>query len=204
MRTLGIYSQQFLYITFSNVNWFIMLYTTSLLLIFIINGILYLLTAFIQCLLPPPPLVTTHVFLYEFVCFFLVYNIVIGISIASKKIMMISLSTIYRLKGIILLLTAFPALYIPLLLLFRHFDGAQQARISCPSLSPRVCSNSCSLSWWCHPTMSSSVTSSPLALNLSQHQGLFQWVSFSHQVAKVLELKLKDQSLQWIFRTDFL
>ena len=77
VRTLGIYSQQFLYITFSNVNWFIMLYTTSLLLIFIINGILYLLTAFIQCLLPPPPLVTTHVFLYEFVCFFLVYNIVI-------------------------------------------------------------------------------------------------------------------------------
>ena len=29
----------------------------------------------------------------------------------------------------------------------------------CPSLSPRVCSNSCRLSWWCHPTISSSVTS---------------------------------------------
>ena len=29
---------------------------------------------------------------------------------------------------------------------------------------------------------------SPLALNLSQHQGLFQWVSSSHQVAKVLEI----------------
>ena len=44
----------------------------------------------------------------------------------------------------------------------------------------------------------------PPALNLSQHQSLFQWVSFSHQVAKVLELQLQHQSFQWIFRTDFL
>ena len=28
-------------------------------------------------------------------------------------------------------------------------------RLPCPSLSPRVCSNSCWLSWWCHPTISS-------------------------------------------------
>ena len=42
---------------------------------------------------------------------------------------------------------------------------------------------------------------SPPAFNLSQHQGLFQWIS-SHQVAKVLELQ--HQSFQWIFRTDFL
>ena len=34
----------------------------------------------------------------------------------------------------------------------------QHARFSCLSLSPRVCSNSCPLSWWCHPTISSSVT----------------------------------------------
>ena len=38
--------------------------------------------------------------------------------------------------------------------------------------------------------------------NPSQHQGLFQWVSSSHQVAKVLELQ--HQSFQWIFRTNFL
>ena len=31
-------------------------------------------------------------------------------------------------------------------------------RLPCPSLSPRVCSNSCPLGWWCHPTISSSVT----------------------------------------------
>ena len=42
------------------------------------------------------------------------------------------------------------------------------------------------------------------AFNLSQHQGLFQWVSSSHQVAKVLELQLQHQSFQRIFRTDFL
>ena len=42
------------------------------------------------------------------------------------------------------------------------------------------------------------------ALNLSQHQGLFQWASFSHQMAKVLELQLQRQFFQWIFRVDFL
>ena len=45
---------------------------------------------------------------------------------------------------------------------------------------------------------------SPLALNLSQHQSLFQWVSSSHQVAKVLKLQLWHRSFQWIFRVDFL
>ena len=39
---------------------------------------------------------------------------------------------------------------------------------------------------------------SPPALNLSQYQGLFQRVSSSHQVAKVLELQLQHQSFQWI------
>ena len=43
---------------------------------------------------------------------------------------------------------------------------------------------------------------SPPDFNLSQHQGLFQWVSSSHQVAKLLELQ--HQSFQWVFRVDFL
>ena len=47
-------------------------------------------------------------------------------------------------------------------------------------------------------------SSSPPALSLSQHQGLFQGVSSSHQVAKVLEPQLQHQSFQWIFCTDFL
>ena len=45
---------------------------------------------------------------------------------------------------------------------------------------------------------------SPPTFNLSQHQGLFQWVSSSHQVARVLGLQLQHQSFQWIVRTDFL
>ena len=44
-----------------------------------------------------------------------------------------------------------------------------------------------------HP---SSATSSPPALNLSQHHGLFQQVSSSHQVVKVLEFQLQQQSFQ--------
>ena len=43
-------------------------------------------------------------------------------------------------------------------------------------ISPRVCSNSCPVSQWCHPTSHPLSPSSPPALHLSQHQGLFQWV----------------------------
>ena len=45
---------------------------------------------------------------------------------------------------------------------------------------------------------------SPPALNLSQNQGLVQWVSSLHQVAKVLEFQLQHQSFQWTPRTDLL
>ena len=45
---------------------------------------------------------------------------------------------------------------------------------------------------------------SPPALNLSQHQGLFKWVSSSHQVAKVLEFQLQNLSSQWTLRIDLL
>ena len=44
-----------------------------------------------------------------------------------------------------------------------------------------------------HPLLSPSP-----AFNLSQHQGLLQWVSSSHQMAKVFELQLQHQSFQWI------
>ena len=44
----------------------------------------------------------------------------------------------------------------------------------------------------------------PFVFSLSQHQGLFQWVSCMHQVAKVLELQIYCQSFQWIFRVDLL
>ena len=45
---------------------------------------------------------------------------------------------------------------------------------------------------------------SPPTFNLSQHQGVFKWVSSSYQVAKVLEFQLQHQSFQWTLRTDFL
>ena len=61
---------------------------------------------------------------------------------------------------------------------------SQHARPHCPSPTPGAYSNSGPLSQWCHPTISSSVAPPPPALNLSQHQGLFQWVSSSHQWPK--------------------
>ena len=45
---------------------------------------------------------------------------------------------------------------------------------------------------------------SPPAFNIFQHQGLFIWVSSSHQGAKVLEFQLQHQSFQWILRIDLL
>ena len=81
--------------------------------------------------------------------------------------------------------------------------GLQHARPPCPSPTQGVYSNSCPLSHWCHPIISSSVVPFPPTFNLSQHQALFQGVSSLHQVAKVLEFQLQHQSFQWIFRTDF-
>ena len=105
----------------------------------------------------------------------------------------------------------------------------------CPSATPGVHPNPCPSSWWCHPTISSSVvpfsscpeslpatesfpmsqlfaiqpsyplsSPSPPTLNLSQHQGLFKWVSSLHQVAKVLKFQLQYQSFQWTPRTELL
>ena len=50
-----------------------------------------------------------------------------------------------------------------------------------------------------HPLM----PPSPSALDLSQHQGLFQWVSCSHQMTKILELLLYHQPFWWVFGIDF-
>ena len=70
----------------------------------------------------------------------------------------------------------------------------QHASLPCPSLIcsthvPRICSSS--FHWVSEPTTSSSHLSP--ALSLSQHQCVFQWLSSSHQVAKVLELQLQHQ-----------
>ena len=59
---------------------------------------------------------------------------------------------------------------------FLRPHGLQHARLPPPPLSPGVCSNSCPLTWCCHPTISSSVAPSPVPFTLSQHQVLFQRV----------------------------
>ena len=76
----------------------------------------------------------------------------------------------------------------------------QHTRLTCPSPKPGACSDSCPLSQWCHPTISSPVF--PFSSCLQSCS--FQWVSSLHQMAKVLEFQLQHQSFQWIFRTDFL
>ena len=55
----------------------------------------------------------------------------------------------------------------------RH-HGLQHARLPCPSLSPRACSNSCPLSWWCHPTISSSVVLFSSCFQSFPESGCFQ------------------------------
>ena len=80
----------------------------------------------------------------------------------------------------------------------------QHARPPCPSPTPRVLPNPCPLCRWCHPTISSSVVPFSSCPHLSQHQGLFQWVSSSHQVAKVLEFQLQHQSFKRTPKTDIL
>ena len=83
--------------------------------------------------------------------------------------------------------------------------GLKHVRPPCPSPTPGVYQNSCPLSWWCHPTISSSVvpfSSCPQSFPASG--SFFQWVNSSHEVAKVLEFQLQHQSIQWTPRTDLL
>ena len=100
-------------------------------------------------------------------------------------------------------------LIITLLLLFSHsvqlfvtpWTAACQA--SCPSSTPEFAQTH--VHWVNDATQPSHPLSSPAppAFNISQHQGLFQRVGSSNQVAKALELQLQYQSFQCIFRTDF-
>ena len=72
--------------------------------------------------------------------------------------------------------------------------GLQHARLPCPSPTPRVYPNSCPLTQWCHPTISSSVVPFSSCLQSLPASSIFKWVSSSHQVAKVLESQLQHQS----------
>ena len=56
--------------------------------------------------------------------------------------------------------------------------GLQHVRLPCPSLSPGACSNSCPLSWWCHPTISASVVSFSSCLQSFPASGSFPMSQF--------------------------
>ena len=103
--------------------------------------------------------------------------------------------------------------HLPVLLLFScsvvsnslRPHGLQHARLPSPLPTPRACWNSCPLSQWCHPNISSSV------IRFSCFQPFPASVSFqmSHFFAsgghiKLLELQFQHQSFQWIFRIDIL
>ena len=79
--------------------------------------------------------------------------------------------------------------------------GLQHSKLPCPSPSPKVCSDSCPLSWWCHPTISSSVTPFSFCLQSFPTSGSFPvnqfftsggqniWASAS---ASVLPMNIQD------------
>ena len=79
---------------------------------------------------------------------------------------------------------------------FSRPHGLQHARSPCPSPTPRVYSDSCPLIGDAIQLSHTLSSPSPPAFYLSQHQGLFEGVSSSHQVAKVLEFQLQHQSFQ--------
>ena len=81
--------------------------------------------------------------------------------------------------------------------------GLQHARLPCPSLTLELAQTHvhhvCDAIQPSHPLSSPS----PPAFNLSQHQGLFQWVTSLHHVSKVLELQLQHQPFfsikSWVY-----
>ena len=78
--------------------------------------------------------------------------------------------------------------------------GPHHAGPPCPSPTPGVYLNSCPLSRWCHPTISSSVVPFSSRLQSYPASGIFHWISSSHQVPKVLEFELQHQSFQWTLK----
>jgi len=78
--------------------------------------------------------------------------------------------------------------------------GLQHARLPCPSPTPRACSNSCPSSWWCHPTISSSVIpfssclqSFPIGVFSNESVLHIRWPKYSASaLASVLPMNIQD------------
>ena len=66
--------------------------------------------------------------------------------------------------------------------------GPQHIKLPCPSLSPRVCSNSCPLSWWCHPTIKSSVDP-------------FSWFAFKYDLFFTFDFYPFCYNIIWVWQS---
>ena len=75
--------------------------------------------------------------------------------------------------------------------------------LPCPSPSPRACSNSCPLSWWCHTTISSSVVPFSSCLQSFPTSGSFLIRQFFASGGQSIGVQLRHQSFQWIIRVNF-
>ena len=82
--------------------------------------------------------------------------------------------------------------------------GLQHDRLPWPSPTPRVYSNSCPLSQWCHPTISSPAIPFPSRLQSFLASGSFQMSQLFTSGGQRIGVSAHHQSFQWIFRTDFL
>ena len=82
--------------------------------------------------------------------------------------------------------------------------GQENDRLPCPSPTPRACSDSCPLSRWCHPTMSSSVVPFSSCLQSCPASASFPVSRFFASGDQSIEVSASTSVLQWIFRTDFL
>ena len=80
---------------------------------------------------------------------------------------------------------------------------SQHTRPPCPSPTLGVHSDSCPLSPWCHPAISSFVVPFSCTQSIPASES-FQWVDASHEVAKVLEFQLQHHSLQRNPKADLL
>ena len=141
--------------------------------------------------------------------------------VCTMSISMMSSKRLGKLSNIILLINDRPKRTQPshLVILRDHRQIVVKSPSQCPTLcDPTNCSmpglpvhhqlvefTQTHVRWVSDAIQASHSLSSPSppAFNLSQHWGLFKWVSSSHQVAKVLEFQLQHKSFQWIFRTDF-
>ena len=82
--------------------------------------------------------------------------------------------------------------------------GLQHAKPPCPSPTPGVHSNSCPLSWWCPPPISSSVVPFSSRLQSCPELGSSQMTQFFASGSQSIKFQLQHQSFQWIFRTGWI